>query len=136
MATYNYRVSNDKRVKMFGQGKRPHVERGLDKALQEAFYAQRQMPKGGAYVFRVDRKIGASHSSCVLLKKIAKKDPTFKGKLLSFHNCGKHQSLRQATADELGIVFPESIEQLSAVVRTCYEHRWRLLSCGQRTNFH
>ncbi|MBE9066241.1 FAD-binding oxidoreductase, partial [Leptolyngbya cf. ectocarpi LEGE 11479] len=43
---------------------------------------------------------------------------------------------RFETADELSIVFPESIEQLSAVVRTCYEHRWRLLSCGQRTKLH
>ena len=36
-------------------------------------------------------------------------------------------------ADELSIVFPQSIEQLSAVVRICCEQRWRLLSCGQRT---
>ncbi|MGD1857850.1 MAG: FAD-binding oxidoreductase [Leptolyngbyaceae cyanobacterium] len=40
---------------------------------------------------------------------------------------------RFKTANGLSVVFPESIEQLSAVVRTCYEHRWRLLSCGQRT---
>lgn len=38
--------------------------------------------------------------------------------------------------DGLSIVFPESIEQLSAVVRTCYEQRWRMLSCGQRTKLH
>lgn len=43
---------------------------------------------------------------------------------------------RFETADELSIVFPESIEQLAAVVRICYEHRWRLLSCGQRTKLH
>ena len=35
--------------------------------------------------------------------------------------------------DELTVVFPESLEQLSAVVRTCHEQRWRLLICGQRT---
>ncbi|MEM1253397.1 MAG: FAD-binding oxidoreductase [Cyanobacteria bacterium P01_H01_bin.21] len=38
--------------------------------------------------------------------------------------------------DELSIVFPESIEQLSAVVRICYDQRWRMLSCGQRTKLH
>lgn len=43
---------------------------------------------------------------------------------------------RFETADDLSVVFPESLEQLSAVVRTCYEHRWRLLSCGQRTKLH
>ncbi|MEM9806789.1 MAG: FAD-binding oxidoreductase, partial [Cyanobacteria bacterium P01_D01_bin.56] len=39
-------------------------------------------------------------------------------------------------AADLAVVFPESIEQLSAVVRTCYEQRWRMLSCGQRTKLH
>ncbi|MEM8614195.1 MAG: FAD-binding oxidoreductase [Cyanobacteria bacterium P01_H01_bin.105] len=39
-------------------------------------------------------------------------------------------------AADLSIVFPESIEQLSAVVRTCYEQRWRMLSCGQHTKLH
>lgn len=39
-------------------------------------------------------------------------------------------------ADELSVVFPESVEQLSAVVRVCYEQRWRMLSCGQRTKLH
>ncbi|MEM6254210.1 MAG: FAD-binding oxidoreductase [Cyanobacteria bacterium P01_D01_bin.156] len=38
--------------------------------------------------------------------------------------------------ENLSIVFPESIEQLSAVVRTCCEKRWRTLSCGQRTKLH
>ncbi|MGD1950839.1 MAG: FAD-binding protein, partial [Leptolyngbyaceae cyanobacterium] len=38
--------------------------------------------------------------------------------------------------DELSIVFPESIDQLSAVVRICYDQRWRMLSCGQRTKLH
>ncbi|ESA35651.1 fad fmn-dependent dehydrogenase [Leptolyngbya sp. Heron Island J] len=38
--------------------------------------------------------------------------------------------------DDLSILFPESIEQLSALVRTCYDQRWRMLSCGQRTKFH
>ena len=35
--------------------------------------------------------------------------------------------------NELSIVFPESVEQLSAVVRICNEQRWRMLSCGHRT---
>ncbi|MEM7795101.1 MAG: FAD-binding oxidoreductase [Cyanobacteria bacterium P01_C01_bin.118] len=39
-------------------------------------------------------------------------------------------------ADDLNIVFPESVEQLSAVVRTCHQESWRLLSCGQRTKLH
>ncbi|MEO0867954.1 MAG: FAD-binding oxidoreductase [Cyanobacteria bacterium J06642_11] len=38
--------------------------------------------------------------------------------------------------ETLSVVFPESVEQLSAVVRTCYEQRWRILSCGQRTKLH
>ncbi len=38
--------------------------------------------------------------------------------------------------DALRVVFPDSIEQLAAVVRTCYEQRWRMLSCGQRTKLH
>ena len=38
--------------------------------------------------------------------------------------------------DGLSIIFPESIEQLSAVVRTSYEQRWRMLSCGQGTKLH
>ncbi|MEA5464305.1 FAD-binding oxidoreductase [Leptothoe sp. PORK10 BA2] len=44
--------------------------------------------------------------------------------------------IRFKAADQLAIVFPQSIEQLSAVVRTCYEQRWRMLSCGQRTKLH
>ena len=36
----------------------------------------------------------------------------------------------------LSLIFPESIEQLSAVVRTSYEQRWRMLSCGQGTKLH
>ncbi len=43
---------------------------------------------------------------------------------------------RFEAADELAIVFPQSLEQLSAVVRTCYDQRWRMLSCGQRTKLH
>lgn len=43
---------------------------------------------------------------------------------------------RLKVSDDLSIVFPESIEQLSAVVRTCYDQRWCLLSCGQRTKLH
>ncbi len=43
---------------------------------------------------------------------------------------------RFEVSDQLSVVFPESIEQLSAVVRTCYEQRWRMLSCGQRTKLH
>ena len=43
---------------------------------------------------------------------------------------------RFEAANDLSIVFPESIEQLSAVVRTCYEQRWHMLSCGQRTKLH
>ncbi|MEO1509618.1 MAG: hypothetical protein AAFU84_18415, partial [Cyanobacteria bacterium J06633_23] len=43
---------------------------------------------------------------------------------------------RFEAADELTIVFPQSLEQLSAVVRTCYDQRWRMLSCGQRTKLH
>ncbi|NEQ53820.1 MAG: FAD-binding oxidoreductase [Leptolyngbya sp. SIO3F4] len=43
---------------------------------------------------------------------------------------------RFETTNELSVVFPTSIEQLSAVVRTCYERRWRMLSCGQRTKLH
>ena len=45
-------------------------------------------------------------------------------------------SQTSVNAADLSIVFPESIEQLSAVVQTCYEQRWRLLSCGQRTKLH
>ena len=36
----------------------------------------------------------------------------------------------------LSLIFPESIDQLSAVVRTSYEQRWRMLSCGQGTKLH
>lgn len=43
---------------------------------------------------------------------------------------------RFETDDDLTIVFPESIEQLSAVVRACHEQGWSLLSCGQRTKLH
>ncbi|MBT9313513.1 FAD-binding oxidoreductase [Leptothoe kymatousa] len=38
--------------------------------------------------------------------------------------------------EDLCIIYPESVEQLSAVVRTCYERRWRMVSCGQRTKLH
>ncbi|MEL6139328.1 MAG: FAD-binding oxidoreductase [Cyanobacteria bacterium J06628_6] len=43
---------------------------------------------------------------------------------------------RFEAADELTIVFPQSLEQLSAVVRTCCDQRLRMLSCGQRTKLH
>lgn len=36
----------------------------------------------------------------------------------------------------LSVVFPTSVEQLSAVVRVCCEQRWRMLGCGQRTKLH
>ncbi|MEO0351155.1 MAG: FAD-binding oxidoreductase [Cyanobacteria bacterium P01_A01_bin.15] len=39
-------------------------------------------------------------------------------------------------ADGLSVVFPQTVEQLAAVVRTCYEQRWRMLSCGQRSKLH
>ena len=39
-------------------------------------------------------------------------------------------------ADGLSVVFPQPVAQLSAVVRTCYDQRWRMLSCGQRTKLH
>ncbi|MBX2864972.1 MAG: FAD-binding oxidoreductase [Leptolyngbyaceae cyanobacterium MAG.088] len=42
----------------------------------------------------------------------------------------------ETSNNELSVVLPESIEQLSAVVRTCYDQRWRMLACGQRTKLH
>ncbi|NEZ62141.1 FAD-binding oxidoreductase [Leptolyngbyaceae cyanobacterium CCMR0082] len=53
--------------------------------------------------------------------------------VMSWSNLGDH---RFETNNDLRIVFPESIEQLSAVVRTCYEQRLRIVTCGQRTKLH
>ncbi|WP_250565770.1 FAD-binding oxidoreductase, partial [Adonisia turfae] len=53
--------------------------------------------------------------------------------VMSWSNLGDH---RFETHNDLRIVFPESIEQLSAVVRTCYEQRLRIVTCGQRTKLH